>query len=110
MSIAHDNNIARLAFGQPDRLGKALDVSGTTSMEMAEYLGVTRTTISNYINGHTDPKKQTLRLWAMKTGVPLEWIETGELPTNPDNGGGNTVTAPYQRPIRNLTTVLELVA
>ena len=47
--------------------------------EMAEYLGVGRNTVSTWINGRITPGKQSLRLWSMRTGVPLEWLETGEL-------------------------------
>jgi transcriptional regulator with XRE-family HTH domain len=87
MSIANnnDNMALRLAFGTPDRLNKALTVADVSSQEMADYLGVSRNTISNYINGRTIAKKQTLRLWAMRTGVPLVWLEQGILPT--DRGG-----------------------
>jgi len=81
MSIAHARIEDRLTFGKPDRLNKALEASGVSSNEMADYLDVSRTTISNYINGRTEPKRSTLRDWAMRTGVPLEWLESGKLPT-----------------------------
>lgn len=81
------------AFTMADRLAKALDVAGITGTHMAEYLGISLNTVSNYTNGRTSPKKQTLRLWALKTGAPLEWIETGIDPTegNPHQSpdGGN---------------------
>lgn len=35
-------------------------------------------TVSRWINGHKVPSKQTRRLWALRTGVPLEWLETGQ--------------------------------
>lgn len=93
MSIAFEGEHARLAFDKSDRLGKALKVGGVSSNEMAEHLGVSRTTISNYINGRTEPKRSQLRDWAFKTGVPLSWLEHGEIGdgTNPD-GGGDAVT------------------
>lgn len=89
MSIAYDDIVSRLRFGQPDWLAKALDASGVTSAEMADYLGVSRNTISNYINGRTEPKLQTLRLWAMRTGVPLSFLVSGVLAddSGPNNGG-----------------------
>ncbi|WP_213816271.1 helix-turn-helix transcriptional regulator [Glaciihabitans sp. dw_435] len=89
MSIAYDDLASKLSFGLPDRLGKALHVADVTTTDMADYLGVTRNTISNYTSGRTPVKKQTLRLWALKTGVPLEWIETGEIgETSPSGPGG----------------------
>lgn len=81
MSIAHAGIEDRLTFGKPDRLNKALEFSGISSNEMAEHLDVSRTTISNYIHGRTEPKRSTLRDWAMRTGVPLEWLESGKFPT-----------------------------
>lgn len=63
-----------------DRLRKALRDVGISTAEMGEYLGITRETVSRYMNsdGRIVPL-QTLRLWALRTGVPLEWIQTGEV-------------------------------
>lgn len=45
----------------------------------AELIGVSRGTVSNYERGTVDHYKPiVLRAWAMATGVPLEWLETGE--------------------------------
>ena len=68
-------------FDRSDRLRKALQVSDVEVQEMADYLGVSRTSVSNWINGRVPPSKQTLRLWALRTGVPLGWLETGQDPT-----------------------------
>jgi transcriptional regulator with XRE-family HTH domain len=46
-----------------DRLRKALRVAGIGVGEMADYLGVSRTSVSNWINGRVQPSVQTLRLW-----------------------------------------------
>lgn len=57
---------------------------------MADYLGVRREAVSTWLSGKVNPKKSTLRLWAFRTGVPLEWLETGQVPTpsgpGPDGG------------------------
>ena len=82
MSIAPEMQ-GRLIFGLPDRLHKALVVADVSAAEMSAYLGVSRNTIGNYTSGRTHPKKQTLRLWAMRTGVPLRWLETGALDPDP---------------------------
>ena len=72
-----------------DRLGKSLKASGVAAGEMAEYLDVHRNTISRYVNGHGNrPDKRTLRLWALRTGVPLEWLEKG-ITSADDNDGGD---------------------
>lgn len=62
-----------------DRLRKALRTAGVSTSEMAEYLGITRETVSRYANADVHVPLQTLRLWALRTGVPLEWIQTGEV-------------------------------
>lgn len=64
-------------FDLADRLAKALRVAGMGNQEMADYLGVSRNTVSAYVNGRGEPKRAYLVLWALRTGVDLEWIETG---------------------------------
>jgi len=98
MSIAHAGIEDRLTFGKSDRLNKALEFSGISSNEMAEHLDVSRTTISNYINGRTEPKRSTLRDWAMRTGVPLEWLESGKFPTE-------VGTSDYKAPVSHAPIV-----
>lgn len=72
--------MAKLAFNKPDRMKKSLSVTGVTVQEMADYLGVTRGSVGNWINGRIEPSLQTTRLWALRTGVPFEWLERGEVP------------------------------
>lgn len=74
----------KLAFGLQDRLAKSLHVAGLNNLDMAEALEVSPNTISNYVNGNTQPRKLYLREWALKTGVPLEWLLTGEFPGAPE--------------------------
>ena len=54
-----------------DRMRKALRASGIGVQEIADYLGVTRSTVSNWVNGRIAPSVQTLRLWAIRCGVRL---------------------------------------
>lgn len=77
-----------LAWTLGDRLGKAMRVAGISAAEMAEYLDVHRNTVSAYINDRQPPKRSVLRLWALRTGVSLDWLETGESPVGPPPGGG----------------------
>ena len=70
-----------------DRLGKALDYAHVSVAEMAEYLDVSRNTVGNYINDRTRVPGAVMRLWAMRTGVPLEWLETGDTPKRPRPDG-----------------------
>lgn len=71
-----------------DRLGRALRAAGVQKQEMADYLGVSRNTVGNYIADRGDPSRATMIAWAMKCGVNLAWLEHGEAPhpAGPDEG------------------------
>lgn len=73
-------------FELHDRMKKTLPWSGTSVGDIAEYLGVTRETVSRWVNGKIVPSRQTLRLWALRTGVPFEWLETGKVPSPAGDG------------------------
>jgi len=60
-----------------DRMGKALSHADMGVQEMADYLGVSRNTVSTWLHDRIRPSRQTQMLWAMRTGVALEWL-TGE--------------------------------
>ena len=44
----------------------------------AEHAGLSRAGVSNAERGESMPRRSTLKLWALASGVPLHWIETGE--------------------------------
>lgn len=71
-----------------DRLGIALKFANMKTQEMADYLDVSRNTITNYVSERTHADKRTLMLWAMRTGVDLEWLQTGHAPTAPPTPPG----------------------
>ena len=91
MSVEREMS-ARLEFDLADRMRRALRISGVTVQDVADYLGVARNTVSTWINGHIVPSKQTLRLWAMKTGVPFAWLETGTAPADDGKGPDSYTT------------------
>lgn len=70
----------RFEFDLADRLRKSLRVSGVSVGSMAESLGVSRNTVSNWINGRGRPCEDQVTIWAAITDAPANWIETGELP------------------------------
>ena len=74
-----------------DRMGKSLKYAGISVQGMADYLEVSRNTVSTWINDRITPSKQTRRLWALRTGVPLQWLETGVDEPTPGPGPGVTV-------------------
>lgn len=79
-----------------DRLTKSLRVAKMSVQEMADYLDVHRNSVGAWMNGRTPPTTQTLRLWAMRTGVPFEWLKTGagEHHGPSDDGGGAVSSGP----------------
>ena len=70
-----------------DRLRKALRVAGVSVQDMAEELGIHRNTVSGYLNGQHAPSRAVLIVWAMRTGVPVEWLVHG----GPDEGEDDTL-------------------
>lgn len=63
-----------------DRLRKAREHAGFDQIAFSATTGISRATISAAENGRTQPSRATLRMWAMATGVPVMWIETGCTP------------------------------
>jgi transcriptional regulator with XRE-family HTH domain len=57
-----------------DRMRKALRQGGVSSMAMADHLGVTRQTVSTWLNGRHRPSTAALRVWASLTGVDFAWL------------------------------------
>ena len=93
MSIQPDHVVVPV-FDLADRMRKALRVAGVGVQEMADYLGVARGTVGTWINGRITPSAQTVRLWALRTGVPYEWLRDGESPRQdggPDGGSRGDV-------------------
>lgn len=69
-----------------DRLRKALRHGGVGVGQMAEYLDVDSGTVSRWLNGRITPSTQTVRLVALRCGVPYDWLVTG-LDVGPDLPG-----------------------
>jgi transcriptional regulator with XRE-family HTH domain len=65
-----------------DRMRKGLRHAGVGAQEMADYLGVARSTLGNWLAGRIDPSTQTLRLWALRCGISYEWLAYGAVDIN----------------------------
>jgi transcriptional regulator with XRE-family HTH domain len=74
-----------------DRLRRAREITGLDQAAFAAELGISRTSVSNAETGTRKPIRVTLRAWALRTGVPLVWLETGEVPAPSGPQGGVTV-------------------
>lgn len=61
------------------RLQRALTHADIQTDQMAAELGVSRSTVSRWLNDRgSAPKIAYLKVWALRTGVPLEWLTGGE--------------------------------
>ena len=81
------------SFTVADRLRKAREVTGLDQAEFADRAGLSRTGVSKAERGESAPRRSTLKLWALASGVPLLWIETGEAPS-PGGDGASIVARP----------------
>ena len=61
------------------RLQRSLAHADVSIEEMAAELGVSRASVSRWLNEHAVPRVGYLKLWALRTGVPLEWLVSGGL-------------------------------
>lgn len=70
------------------RLRDAREDTGMSQTEFAEATGMSRRTITR-MEQATDVasvRKPALMAWAMATGVPLSWLQTGIVPGGGDSG------------------------
>lgn len=78
----------KFEFTQGDRLRRSMKVAKMSVQGMADFLGVTRETVSTWINDRHKPNRQTLMLWSARTGVPLVWLQTGAWDDTPEPCAG----------------------
>lgn len=58
--------------------------------EMAQALGVDRSTVSRWMADRgAPPKAAYIKQWALITNTDPKWLETGETPRSDDGPGGN---------------------
>jgi transcriptional regulator with XRE-family HTH domain len=55
--------------------------------DLSEASGISMTSISNIEIGKVAPRRTTLMLWALATGVSYEWLATGKSNEDNDSGG-----------------------
>ena len=70
------------------RLQMALGQAGMTVQDMADELGMSRTSLSRWLNDRgTPPRAAFVRLWAQRCAVPYEWLMNGKTPAHSVDGG-----------------------
>lgn len=88
MTTAYDSGNVPEILTQ-HRLRIAREYASLEQSELADLIGVSRNTIGNAEKGKVRPRKIVLNAWALATGVPVTWIETGDMPgPSPDGGLG----------------------
>lgn len=70
------------------RLRIAREAAGLEQAELANLIGISRTSVSNAESGKSAPRKITLNAWALATGVPVSWLQNGETPAPDDDPDG----------------------
>lgn len=95
MSTQTDTGAGVPEWDLTDRLRKALRAAGVSVQAMADELDCTRQTVGAYLGGRVTPKVPVLRVWAIKCGVPYEWLATGTIARNggPERPGGQVIDA-----------------
>lgn len=80
------NAVPALTLGW--RLQMALDHADVKVQEMADELGYARNSLSRWMHDEGEPRDVVVKQWALKCGVPYEWLRYGITPaTGPDTGG-----------------------
>lgn len=101
------------------RIQMALAHAGLKQTDLMDYFELSRGTISRWCRDEGTPKRHQLQQIALMTGVPFEWLQTGESPRqgNPDGGdecpqpGSNRRPADYKpRVLRFPTRHMETAA
>jgi transcriptional regulator with XRE-family HTH domain len=67
------------------RMALALEHGQVSKDAMADEIGCGVTTIRNYLRGRTVPSRAVLVAWALRCGVPFDWLAHGtEHPNDPN--------------------------
>lgn len=54
--------------------------------ELADAIGISPRTLGKYEADKVEPKRPVVLSWALATGVPVEWLLYGVIPTNGPEG------------------------
>jgi hypothetical protein len=79
-SVTNARPLSELEPDLADRLAKSLQVAGLSVAEMADYMEVHRNSVGAWLNRRSEPRPANIRLWAIRTDVPYEWLRYGIWP------------------------------
>lgn len=94
MTTAHGERvIPALTLGW--RLKMARSMTGLGVRDFAEQIGVSHGTVTSAELDQRAVRPITIKMWAMATGVDLDWLNTGVVTAdNPDGGPGESGSTP----------------
>lgn len=95
-------------FELPDRLRRAREHAHMDQAELADSVGISRTSVGNYENGRRVPTRPYLLAWADVTGVDAVWLETGKAPTETVEADSSRLSDLNRRPVLYEGTALPL--
>ena len=72
------------------RLRIAREYARLDQRELAERIGISRTSVGNAETGCVHPRRITVNAWALACGVPVSWLLTGQSSPPGDGPGGAT--------------------
>lgn len=79
-----------------DRIRKARESADLSQTALAELTGISRRSLSNYEASATTPRRPQLVVIALATGVPVEWLQHGDMgmprPGGPAGAGTECAT------------------
>ncbi len=107
-----ENQVAGVipAWTTGDRLRKAREGRGMGQQQMADEIGISRRSVSAYEGGGSTPKRPVLLSWALRTGVPLEWLRSGTAEAPQPEGPGSERARQYSKLQPSDPKVLPLVS
>ncbi|MGQ4576167.1 helix-turn-helix domain-containing protein [Dermabacteraceae bacterium P7006] len=76
------------------RLRVAREYAGLQQGDLSERIGVSPTSIGAAENNKSKPRRSTVILWAMATGVDFDWLMSGHEKTPGPDGPGESVARP----------------
>jgi len=72
-----DDNETLREFGKRVRLAREAVTSGMSQGELGEIIGTTKSAVSAYENGKTDPRYTLVQKMSDALGVSFTWLATG---------------------------------
>lgn len=73
------------------RMHRALVHAGLSVEAIADDMGVSRSTVSRWLNDHgAPPRAAFVKQWALRTGVPYGWLCDGQVPAAARTSGSSS--------------------